>query len=85
MSCIVLHTLNSTGHLQSILPSIQSSFDHWTSLVSERLDIEAVDVVVYADPAAVIPEVGLGGYTPSADRVFLAVDHLRHWEAPAFT
>lgn len=34
----------------------------------------AVDVVVYEDQFSVIPEVGIGGYTPAANRTFLAID-----------
>ncbi|MCU0618078.1 MAG: DUF2268 domain-containing protein [Gemmatimonadaceae bacterium] len=45
--------------------------------VRERLAFPALTIVVVDQPDAVIPEVGLGGYTPSASQVRLFVDPRR--------
>lgn len=53
-------------------------------MASERLGIGEVDTVVYADAAATLRELGLGGYTPAADRIFIAVDPSRQDDPDAF-
>lgn len=48
-----------------------------------RLPLPGADVVVFRGPASSSPELGAGGYMPSAHRVFLPIDvHRRHETRP---
>lgn len=46
-------------------------------VVRQRLPLPPLTVVIVDQPGAIIPEIGLGGYTPSASQVRLFVDPRR--------
>ncbi|MBK1688360.1 DUF2268 domain-containing putative Zn-dependent protease [Rubrivivax gelatinosus] len=84
-----LHLLDAGGVFGVLRPRVEQAFASTIGLVGRLLPIGAVDVVVQHDPRLVIPELGLGGYTPAADRVFMTLDlghaGLRQRLEPVFT
>lgn len=71
---IKLHILNAHSKFTSYQEQIESVFALSAQRVTETLSISNVDVVFYLDPESVIPEFGIGGYSPSGDRVMIAAD-----------
>jgi len=84
-----LHLLDAGGAFGALRQRIVQAFATTVGLVGRLLPIGAVDVVVQHDPRLVIPELGLGGYTPAGDRVFVTLDlghaGLSERLEPAFT
>lgn len=81
-----VHLLNAGRELDAIAQGLQTAvLSTWTR-AAPLLPLASVDVVVYHDPSHTIPEFGIGGYTPSARRVLLAVDATQpDVHGPAFT
>lgn len=71
---VVLHLLDATGRFGELRCRLQQAFETTLACIGARLPLGPVDVVVQHDPRLVIPELGLGGYTPAADRVFITLD-----------
>lgn len=69
-----LHLLNVRGQFDAIRRRVEDCFSLAVEQISRLLPLSSVDVVVYVDPEHVIPETGMGGYSPSADRIFIALD-----------
>lgn len=71
---VQLHLLNARGALNSVFGLVENAFPGTVETIQELLPISDVDVVIYADKRFTLPEIGMCGYSPSADRVFVAVD-----------
>nr|AAK56379.1 hypothetical protein [bacterium] len=71
---IDLHILNAHGKFTPYQEQIEAVFALSVQRVTEYLPISSVDVVFYLDPEAVIPEFGIGGYSPSGDQVIMSAD-----------
>ena len=69
-----LHLLNAGGALGDAVDDLRTCVESAMARAQSLLPLPAVDVVLYHDPAFVLPETGSGGYSPCAQRVFLAVD-----------
>lgn len=86
---VSLHLLDAAGRFGALRLRVEQAFAHTLAVVGARLPLGPVDVVVQHDARLVIPELGLGGYTPAADRVFITLDlghaGLRERLEPAFT
>jgi uncharacterized protein YjaZ len=77
MDSIKLLVANSSGGLTSQLDKIGRAFQRAVAVVSAKLALTLVDVVCVNDPLSVIPELGIGGYTPSRHLVYLYLDSLK--------
>lgn len=71
---IDLHILNAHGRFTPYQEQIQTVFALSMQLISEILPISDIDVVFCLDPESVIPEYGIGGYSPSGDRIIISAD-----------
>lgn len=69
-----LHLLNANSQLGNLDTRIGICFAESLKTIEKMIGIQNVDVVVFADTQRVIPELGIGGYAPSADRIHIAVD-----------
>lgn len=69
-----LHLLDAEGKLAPHRGRLEDTFAASVARLKQLLTVPNVDVVVYVDPAYVIPAVGLGGFSPGANRIFIAVD-----------
>lgn len=74
MNNINLHILNASGTLTPHLKTIKEEFDMTIKKVTDKIPISNVDIMVSDDPEDSIPELGFGGYTPSAHLVYISVD-----------
>src|SRR6266852_4448589 len=70
---IQLHLLNARGKLDLVRERVERAFSRGVEAVSALLPVSNIDVVVRADPF-VLPETGMGSYSPSADVVYLTID-----------
>lgn len=69
-----LHLLNANGQLSNLDTRISICFAESLKTIEKMIGVLNVDVVVFSDAQRVIPELGIGGYAPSADRIHIAVD-----------
>ncbi|MBF2073006.1 MAG: hypothetical protein IGS50_04480 [Synechococcales cyanobacterium C42_A2020_086] len=71
---IKLHILNAHDKFTPYQEQIKNAFALSVQRVTELFPISNVDVVFYLDSELVIPEFGIGGYSPSGDRIMIAAD-----------
>ena len=71
-----LHVLNSGGQLDCIHKRIEACFASSLSVIERLIPVQNVDVVVFRDAKQALPEIGICGFSPSSDRVLVAVDPL---------
>lgn len=71
---IKLHIANITGDMDKLLTRIKSAHKKAAKTVSDKLDLNKVDVIFVADPSKVIKEVGIGGFTPNRHLVYVYID-----------
>lgn len=69
-----LHILNALGEFDLVFKHIEDEFAKCLRRISDTLSISDVDVVLYNNPKGVIPEVGIGGYSPNGHLVFVYLD-----------
>jgi uncharacterized protein YjaZ len=68
-----LHLLNSSGKLTDYQQIIEKLFEKNINFISTLLEVDKVDVVI-GYSKNVIPETGVGGFSPSANIVYLSFD-----------
>lgn len=69
-----LHIANADGSLDKHLGKIERAFTRAKKTVGKSLALDKVDVLCINDPETVIPELGIGGYTPSRHTVYLSLN-----------
>lgn len=70
---IKLQLLNAGGGLNSYQMQIKLSFEQAIQEISKLIPISNIDVVIRAG-SDVIPEIGLAGYSPTKDCIYLTID-----------
>ena len=70
---IKMHLLNSSGVFDNHVKAITESFQDSIRAITKILQVDNVDVVIQHS-VHVIPETGMVGYSPTADRAFLSID-----------
>jgi uncharacterized protein YjaZ len=71
---INLHLLNASGSLDDFAEHIKNTFDQTIKTISEKVKISDIDIVIYDHPYGAIPEIGIGGYAPSANLIFISLN-----------
>ena len=71
---INLHILNASGRLNDTSDQIEKEFHCAVDKISKTIPLSDTDIVIYDNPHGVIPELGIGGYTPSPHLVFIYID-----------
>ena len=71
---ITLHVLNADGRLSGIESAAKAAFAQALPRIQALLPIDGVDVLLCGEPGSTVPELGLGGYSPSGSRCFLFID-----------
>lgn len=74
MKNINLFVANAGGSLTKHGSMIQSAFDRASTILATTINAQNVDVICIDDPDMVIPETGVGGYTPSRYISYLYID-----------
>jgi uncharacterized protein YjaZ len=71
---IELHILNAHGKFTPYQEQIKTAFDLSVEHVTAILPVSGVDVVFCLDPESIIPEFGIGGYSPSENQILISAD-----------
>lgn len=71
---INLHILNASGTLTQYLKTIEMSFKEALEQIRNRIPISNIDIVIYDNPTHAIPEIGIGGYAPTPNLIFVSID-----------
>jgi len=71
---INLHILNASGRLNDTSDQIEKEFHCAVDKISKTIPLSDTDIVIYDNPHGIIPELGIGGYTPSPHLVFIYID-----------
>lgn len=74
MNNVTLFISNASGSFSKLEPTIKSAFEKAVSIAVDKIKLKDVDVICIDDPNMVIPEIGIGGYTPSRHLMFLYID-----------
>ena len=73
MNCHLI-LLKSSGNIDLFINQIQTEFDNFNQKVKNIFPPQDIDIVVYDNPFEVIPEYGIGGFTPSYHLIFISLD-----------
>lgn len=71
---ITPHILLGSGRLKPFTEQIEEAVKKVLARVKNKVSISDVDIVIYDNPHGVIPEIGVGGYTPDEHVVFISLD-----------
>lgn len=71
---INLHLLLATGHLEPFVKDIKREFSTARDKIIKKIPVRDIDVVIYDNPEGVIPELGIGGYSPNGYLVLVSLD-----------
>ena len=71
------HILNASNRLTPFISGIEEVIQDTLKIVEENLPLGAVDMAVVDQPHSVIPEIGLGGYAPNANLLYVYTDPSR--------
>jgi uncharacterized protein YjaZ len=71
---IHIHLLDAAGHLHEHREHILERTDQTVQRVRELIPVEHVDVMIVENPSWTIPNVGLGGYSPTPHLVQIWLD-----------
>jgi uncharacterized protein YjaZ len=74
MNTFTLLIANAGGNLNNNKGVIKNGFNRAVITAQTLIDLDKVDVVCTNDPYQVIPEMGMSGYTPNRNLVYLYVD-----------
>lgn len=74
MQNIHLYIANASGALTPQLDKIQSAFSRATATCFELFQIDNIDILCTNESEAVIPEIGMGGFTVDKHLIYFPVD-----------
>lgn len=65
---------NANHRLDTQLDKLQHAYERALQTAQDELKLKDIDVVCIVDKTMVIPEIGIGGYTPNKELTYLYVD-----------
>jgi uncharacterized protein YjaZ len=71
---IKLHITDNKGLLKPFVTQLERYFNETIGLVVNTIPIKEVDAWISEEPKYVIPELGIGGNTPTAKTIFIYLD-----------
>lgn len=74
MNSIKLHIANASGSLDAHLNVIKNAFKDASVSADRFLRADKIDILIIDAPYNTIPELGVGGYTPSSNVVYINID-----------
>lgn len=74
MHPINCHIANASGQLSPLEGLINSSFGRTAPIIIRDLKPEAIDVIFLAAPDQTIPELGIGGFSPGPNHIYVHLD-----------
>lgn len=73
---IYIHIQKSSSRLHQFEAIIRKKARDAIQKIKATIPIQNVDIVIYDNPGGTIPELGIGGYAPSAYLIFVSLDPL---------
>ncbi len=70
---IKLHLLNADGQFDANRTRVEKCFSESIETIREHLPLPNVDVILCVDSSSVIPGLGIGGFSPDANRIYMAI------------
>lgn len=70
---IKLHLLNADGQFDVGRARVEKCFSESLEIIRKYLPLPNVDVVLCVDSSSVIPGLGIGGFSPDANRIYMAI------------
>lgn len=74
MNSLKLHIANASGSMDKHIKVIERAFKKASDTTSDVLNANKIDVLIIDAPSSAIPELGVGGYTPSSNVVYINLD-----------
>ena len=74
MRPVEYYIANATGELSKFEDAIERSFSKAVPILIEELQAEGINVVFLSRPDKVIPELGVGGYAPNSNFIYVCLD-----------
>lgn len=74
MSTIKHYIANSTGELNNLVGMINKSLNKVIPIVEKELKADKIDIIFISAAALVIPEYGIGGYSPGPHHLYVSFD-----------
>ena len=74
MLAIFSHVANATGELDNLLGLIDDALERVIPIVESELRADMIDIVFVSASEQVIPEYGIGGYTPGSHHIYISFD-----------
>ena len=71
---IKIHVLGSSSELKPYVNKLKLILEQSIKAVSKVIETGNIDIIIYENPQATIKEIGIGGYTPVANVIFIALD-----------
>lgn len=71
---ISVHVLEADPALEPHASALAAAAGEALDRIGRRMPVSDVDVVIARNTAAVIPELGIGGFSPSAHLIYVSVD-----------
>lgn len=71
---IKIHILSSSKEIKPFAMELRSVTKSVVVLIKKLVPLKDIDVVFYYHPEGTIKEIGIGGYTPIANTVFISLD-----------
>lgn len=69
------YVANSSGEFGAeILDKIEAGFKEALVIIKDRLNADKIDIIFVNAPMNVIPEIGIGGYSPGPYNIYVSLD-----------
>ncbi len=69
------YVANSSGEFGAeILDKIEAGFKEAVVIVKDKLNADKIDIIIVNAPMNVIPEIGIGGYSPGPYNIYVSLD-----------
>ena len=68
------HILNARGTLTSYIKTIVGIFNNTINKIAKKIQISNIDIVIEDNPDDTIPEIGIGGYAPNANLIYISLN-----------
>lgn len=69
-----IQILTASGRLEPFVNEILRGAKKAVSIIKSKIPLPRVDIVFYDNPEGVIPHLGIGGFAPNANLVFISLD-----------
>ncbi len=69
-----LHILEQSKKLNPLKDKIKKAYEEIVPIVESKIKLPNIDIVVADNPEGAIPEIGIGGNSPTANLIYINID-----------